>query len=267
MKVPSRDRQPEDFSDLPLWQRRLVRARWLLAGIHIVALAALFYALYFDGRLLQLRLYEAEPLVNVVLAIVFFAMQALLLSGAPHFRWPRPTRRRWMNTSIAAGSLMAALLTIGLISSLVSMVGAKASVLWYLPVLLMAILIPWGVWFFVFAAFWIGTWDKRFGRMYRLLLAGTWIELLVTIPVDIAVRRRTNCYCEEGTFFGMTIGLTMAFWTFGPGVVLLFFRMKRQREETGICLKCGYDLRGLDQPRCPECGTPFRIPQSPAPLQ
>jgi hypothetical protein len=23
------------------------------------------------------------------------------------------------------------------------------------------------------------------------------------------------------------------------------------------CLKCGYNLRGLRDPRCPECGTPF----------
>ena len=25
------------------------------------------------------------------------------------------------------------------------------------------------------------------------------------------------------------------------------------------CGKCGYDLRGLIKPRCPECGTPFRV--------
>ncbi len=25
----------------------------------------------------------------------------------------------------------------------------------------------------------------------------------------------------------------------------------------GVCTKCGYDLRGLPEPRCPECGTPF----------
>ena len=25
----------------------------------------------------------------------------------------------------------------------------------------------------------------------------------------------------------------------------------------GVCVRCGYDLRGLPEPRCPECGTPF----------
>lgn len=28
----------------------------------------------------------------------------------------------------------------------------------------------------------------------------------------------------------------------------------------GTCGKCGYDLRGLPEPRCPECGTPFARP-------
>lgn len=26
----------------------------------------------------------------------------------------------------------------------------------------------------------------------------------------------------------------------------------------GVCTRCGYDLRGLPQPRCPECGTAFK---------
>ena len=32
-------------------------------------------------------------------------------------------------------------------------------------------------------------------------------------------------------------------------------KMKRWRR--GVCLQCEYDLRGLTEPRCPECGTPF----------
>ncbi len=32
----------------------------------------------------------------------------------------------------------------------------------------------------------------------------------------------------------------------------------------GHCLVCGYDLRGLPEPRCPECGTPFDPAEVPA---
>jgi hypothetical protein len=31
---------------------------------------------------------------------------------------------------------------------------------------------------------------------------------------------------------------------------------------TGTCVKCGYNLTGLTEPRCPECGTPFAMPPS-----
>jgi len=35
--------------------------------------------------------------------------------------------------------------------------------------------------------------------------------------------------------------------------------LRRQLIERGvpICFRCGYDLRGQDRPRCPECGQPF----------
>jgi hypothetical protein len=32
---------------------------------------------------------------------------------------------------------------------------------------------------------------------------------------------------------------------------------RRKRRKIGRCAKCHYDLRGLPEPRCPECGTPF----------
>ncbi len=37
--------------------------------------------------------------------------------------------------------------------------------------------------------------------------------------------------------------------------------IRRQLVQAGIavCMKCGYDLRGQTQPRCPECGTPFDV--------
>jgi hypothetical protein len=36
----------------------------------------------------------------------------------------------------------------------------------------------------------------------------------------------------------------------------LLWRPSEQRRDT-VCRKCGYNLTGLTEPRCPECGTPF----------
>ena len=32
---------------------------------------------------------------------------------------------------------------------------------------------------------------------------------------------------------------------------------RSRRRKLGLCVKCGYDLHGLTEPRCSECGTPF----------
>ena len=32
---------------------------------------------------------------------------------------------------------------------------------------------------------------------------------------------------------------------------------RRKRKKLGLCVKCGYNLKGLTEPRCPECGTSF----------
>ncbi len=50
---------------------------------------------------------------------------------------------------------------------------------------------------------------------------------------------------------------------FGPGIVILMLGRRRQllmSEE--ICLGCGYDLRGLPEARCPECGRLFARPHA-----
>jgi len=38
-------------------------------------------------------------------------------------------------------------------------------------------------------------------------------------------------------------------------------RRQRHRFERGLCAACGYDLRGLPEPRCPECGSPMEPAQ------
>ena len=42
-----------------------------------------------------------------------------------------------------------------------------------------------------------------------------------------------------------------------PAYALLPIHRRRKRKKLGLCLTCGYNLKGLTEPRCPECNTPF----------
>jgi hypothetical protein len=249
----------ERSADAPRWYRVLVRFRFALAGLYFLTVGFFAFETFFHRWL-----FDVEPPHDLaalaITAAVFFGMQALLLLGAPHWRHKRPTRFRRMAVSLTAGALMAALLTFGFLGIIVSLLRSNFD--WFSKLgdgaipLVFLIGIPWAFWLVLFVLLWSQRWEQGFGKMYRLLLAGTWLELLITIPVDVSVRRRTNCYCDEGTFFSLVIGVTMAFWTFGPGIVFLFLS-RRSPRDAGTCAQCGYDLRGLTSSRCPECGTPF----------
>ena len=59
-------------------------------------------------------------------------------------------------------------------------------------------------------------------------------------------------------------GLMIPYWALlplfatYPAVVFIRGPLRRwRRRRRGLCLNCGYNLRGLPEPRCPECGTEF----------
>jgi hypothetical protein len=67
-----------------------------------------------------------------------------------------------------------------------------------------------------------------------------------------------------GGRLNLIIGVTSAVMIAGQAVAIVnLIRLRRRLRETRgrVCLKCGFDLRGLGEAgACPECGRPFDIP-------
>ena len=113
----------------------------------------------------------------------------------------------------------------------------------------------WLIWSFILLIFTREIWaDRMLGRIVHVLLAGTVIELLVIIPIDIMVRRRTDCYCATGTFWSLALAATAVLWLAGPGVFIAAMSKRHRAVRERYCIGCGHAKGPTPGECCPECG-------------
>jgi len=106
--------------------------------------------------------------------------------------------------------------------------------------------------------------ESRTHLLAKRLFIGSVVETVSMIPLDVMVRRKSNCYCGEGTFFALFICSTVGLIALGPMVFLLPLGRRRRRLESGCCPLCGYDMTATPKAeRCPECGAGWK-PVTPA---
>ena len=59
-------------------------------------------------------------------------------------------------------------------------------------------------------------------RQCKWLLKGSILELLIAVPTHIVARCRDYCCAGIMTFIGLTLGMSVMLFSFGPGVFFLF---------------------------------------------
>jgi hypothetical protein len=65
-------------------------------------------------------------------------------------------------------------------------------------------------------------------RIYRWIIKGSVLELLVAIPSHVIVRQRNECTSPEVTSFGVATGIALLLMSLGPGALFLYrARMRR----------------------------------------
>lgn len=103
-------------------------------------------------------------------------------------------------------------------------------------------------------------------RIASLIFIGTAVETLAIIPMDVFVRRKTGCYCSEGTYIALVTLIPLGFVALGPMIFLVAAAKRRKRLIEGRCEICGYDMSATrNAPRCPECGSGWKPVQAAAP--
>ena len=86
------------------------------------------------------------------------------------------------------------------------------------------------------------------------LFAGSLVEILLAIPLFAMVKRKTNCYCETGSFGALIMSVMACLWLFGPFMFIVLVWRKRPWTRTH-CFSCGYPRKIKKAKICSECGS------------
>lgn len=193
---------------------------------------------------------ESDPDTRTTWEITGFAAALLCISQFAFLvpvvprRLPQRGRARSLVASMAAAGFVAAVLTCGLavaVFGLMQLLLAHASpkldpldvhlagekyLGWALLALLFASWVLWSTLLVRFARRVPG--QGALATAAGWLLAGTIAEVLVVLPLDIMVRRRTGCYCAAPSFWALCISTWALLWLAGPGIVIALLSRRRR---------------------------------------
>ena len=208
--------------------------RWIFLGLYLVIVLGLFASAYAD--LLPMWLFPLNALsvslyAALLVLLVTFGSQALFVFSAGTLNLCRPIRRRRLLAPVIIASLMMTILVGGVSLSLLELftIDDEGIIIW---IFWAFIGVSWVVWSIVLFA--------RYKEMDRYaavkglistMLAGSLLELLVAVPSHIVVSRRPGCFVGLATACGITSGIAVMLWSFGPGIVLMFLQKRREKEQ------------------------------------
>jgi hypothetical protein len=109
--------------------------------------------------------------------------------------------------------------------------------------------------------------------------SGPEIAMWIRRAALVAALRTGAQACFAGLFMGLCLGCFLSGLLPGGGAVMLGMLLamasvpvgvfggittykqtiESERTRQGLCPRCGYDLRGINTERCPECGTRLRL--------
>ena len=193
--------------------------RWIFLLLYIAIVVGLFGFSFLQN--------EWSGLLLLIVAVV---SQILFIFGAGTTNLCQPIRPRRLLIPVIVASLAMTVLVAGMFCALIELADVDGNG-WFTYVFWGVIGLSWIGWSIVFFI-----WQRRKER-YKVirnlispLFAGGLIELMVSIPSHIIVSRRPGCLVGIGTAIGITCGVGVMLWAFGPGIILLFLKERRKEE-------------------------------------
>ena len=182
---------------------------------------------------------RAEYWILFSCVVGFFVLQAVFLWGGGRVQLAgTPVRMRKLLLSLLIISGLMVLLTILLLLSFAEMVDRSQSAeigrrISISPLFtrfgVATLIVSWALWLVVG---WLAVrhvdHPTALRRLIAVLLAGSWIEFSIALPIEIATRPRTKeCPCESGSWWTLMLCIPVLVWSIGPALYLLYRREQR----------------------------------------
>lgn len=209
------------------------RWAWVVAGLYVLTLVALTVPGCLAAFMPTIKWSDPFSVFISwpywVFLAVMFAGQVALLAVPVRVASRRPVTKGPLWLTVLAGGLMAGALVVGAAYSILEFI-YRDKIAGPLPlVVALTGVFVWLIWSVIF--FRLG---RRMdpvdlvSRQCRLLLKGSILELLIAVPTHIVARSRDYCCAGFMTFLGLTAGVSVMLFCFGPAVFFLYVdRWKR----------------------------------------
>ena len=204
------------------------RWAWVVAGLYLLTLVVLTLPV---GLLAFVPDAKVKDVVDGyrswqywLWVAVMVLGQAALLVVPVRVAERRPVARRALLWPMITAGLMAGGLAVGMIYSLCELALRDHSFEgWYWWGAIVVGVIIWAAWA---ALFYRASAHKpaadAVAQQCQILLRGSILELLVAVPTHVVVRHREYCCAGAMTFIGLTFGISVMLFSFGPAVFFLY---------------------------------------------
>lgn len=163
---------------------------------------------------------------GIWVAMLPWLLGPLVLLLVPVDTTLRPRKRRHIAyTAVATGLAFAMLMGMAVFTMLVAVPRGLDRVINADPLNGFGIL---ALWLAIWLAWGIVLWrlgDRLFDpahRLYRWLIAGSVLELLIAVPAHVIVRRQSKCTDPLISAYGVVTGLAILLLSLGPAVLFLY---------------------------------------------
>ncbi len=199
---------------------------FIVAGLYGLVFAILFVPLFLISFLGSDEVADIIPSVSFCLWILImnlvlaqFALLQIPVSTASR----RPVTQRSLVCTIVAASFMMGLLVFGAACCIYEFITElEGSDNWMvIPVAVgVASWILWALYFYRSTK--RAEPECRIARLQRFMWSGSILEFLIAVPTHVIARNRDYCCAGFMTFVGLTCGLSVMVFAFGPAVYFLF---------------------------------------------